>query len=327
VRREPRLSERVSRCAGAALALLALLLPLACGNGSAVQTEVGTSDVAFATSSAASGAPRQLATTIWYPALGGTGTAEGEVSRDAKVAPGSFPLVVFSHGTCGRPDEATYLTTALARAGFIVAAAATPGYTEDDYPGCSSPAAGADAFLNAVSDIEAVIGGMIGEASDSSSPFAGHLVQDRVAVTGVSFGGFAALLAAQQDAHLGAALALVPANSAFLGMGGGVPTMVIGSERDQIAGFAQAQLAYDKLAGPRALLELLGANHLSAIDRCSSPVLGDSCVPSDISQDEAHRLILHYAIPFLEGSLLRGESGAQPLAAPIDGVDVVASDL
>ena len=69
------------------------------------------------------------------------------------------------------------------------------------------------------------------------------------------------------------------------------------------------------------MLELLNANHLSAIDSCVSPAFGDSCVATDITQDQAHRLILSYALPFLERFL--GGSASQ--AVPGEGSGVVLS--
>jgi predicted dienelactone hydrolase len=308
----------------AALALLAVVL--GCGDASHHVDPVGVTERTFETRSVSSGATRELATTIWYPAVRQTETGDTEVVRDAVARQGMFPLVLYLHGTCGSPTEATYLTTALARAGVIVAAPATPGYTDDDYPACSTPAAGVEAFVNAVPDIVVTIDAMLAEASDAASPFAQRIDPDRIAVSGVSFGAFAALLAAQREPRVSAVLALVPANAAFLGETPiSVPAMIVGAEHDQIAGFAQAELAYGRLAGPRILLELLDANHLSAIDSCVSPAFGNSCVSSDIPQDEAHRLILTYALPFIERFVLR--DGSTSLPGPLADVVLSESDL
>ena len=43
-----------------------------------------------------------------------TGTAEALGLRDATVRKGRWPLVIYSHGTCGTPAEASYLTKAIA---------------------------------------------------------------------------------------------------------------------------------------------------------------------------------------------------------------------
>ena len=91
---------------------------------------VGTTTRTLVTTSV-TGTPRTLDTIVWYPAVPRTGTPETLGLRDAKVRRGRFPLVVFMHGTCGRPDEATYLTKALASQGFVVAAP-TSQYASDE---------------------------------------------------------------------------------------------------------------------------------------------------------------------------------------------------
>jgi predicted dienelactone hydrolase len=85
----------------------------------------------------------------------------------------------------------------------------------------------------------------------------------------------------------------------------GVPTMVIGSEHDAVVGYHESEVAYAKLAGPRYLVELLAANHLSVVDDCDRRARNANlCVPTDISQEDAHRLVLNYAVPFFRRYLL-----------------------
>jgi predicted dienelactone hydrolase len=301
--------------------LLALLLALAAlaGARTASAFPVGTTSRSFATTSV-TGTPRTLATVLWYPAIPRTGTPGALGLSDATVRRGRFPLVVFAHGTCGRPSEASYLTKALAAAGFVVAAPAHPGLTAADAPGCLSLGATIDAGLNAVPDVRVVIDAMLAEGDDPSSPFANRLRPDAIGMAGLSFGGYATLLAAQAEPRLRAALALVPGGTSLLQPGDIViPTMVIGSERDQVVGFAESQRAYQRLAGPRFLVELLGGDHLSVVDDCS-PL----CVPGDISQDDAHRLVLHYALPFLRRYLAGKPVPSRRLVRAVAGVTVEA---
>jgi predicted dienelactone hydrolase len=290
---------------GASLALVVGLAVLGAARVAAGAFAVGTTTRTFTTTSA-TGTPRILPTIVWYPAVRRTGTPDALGLRDATVRRGRFPLVVFMHGTCGRPDEATYLTKALASQGFVVAAPAHPGLTADDLPGCLSLGALLEAGANALPDVRVVIDAVLAEASDPSSRFARRLRPAAMGMAGLSFGGWATLLGAQEEPRVGAALALVPGGTALLPPGDiAVPTMVIGSERDQVVGFAESEKAYQRLAGPRFLVELLGGNHLSVVDSCSN-----LCVPGDISQDDAHRLVLHYAIPFL-----RRYVAGQPVAS------------
>jgi predicted dienelactone hydrolase len=282
---------------------------------------VGVTAMTFTKTSVTTGAARPLATTIWYPAVPHTGTAETLGLRDARVRRGRFPLVVFSHGTCGRPTEASYLTMPLAALGFVVAAPAHLGDTADDLPGCLGGPDFVDSAANRVPDVRFVLDSMLGLAADRSSPFARRLRTDALGVSGLSFGGYTTLLAAQQEPRFTAALAMVPGGTVFLQKNDiTIPAMVIGAEHDQVVGFMESENAYARLAGPRFLVELLRANHLSVVDDCTP-----FCVASDITQDAAHALVLHYALPFVARYLAHhGHGHARVLTRQIDGVVLTA---
>ena len=109
----------------------ALLVALA-GRVAGAAPPVGVSTIVFDTTDVRTHAPRSLATVVWYPALPHTGSTDPLGLRDARVRHGRHPLVLFLHGACGRPTEATFFTSALARAGFVVAAPPHPGLTADD---------------------------------------------------------------------------------------------------------------------------------------------------------------------------------------------------
>jgi dienelactone hydrolase len=292
---------------------MALAPALARGASSPGRFAVGVTSLTFTKSSVSTGAPRPLDTVIWYPAVDGTGTAEALGLRDADAYARSFPLIVYSHGACGRPVEASYLTMAMASRGFVVAAPPHPGDTADDLPGCLTAAETADSYLNRVPDVRFVIDSMLAEAGTPSSRFADRLRPDAIGIAGVSFGGFTTLLAAQQEPRLRTALALVPGGTTVLQANDiTIPTMVIGGERDAVVGFAESEHAYERLAGPRFLVELLAANHLAVVDNC-----GPLCSPDDIPQALAHRLVIHFALPFLRYYLaqghLRGPAPVRPV--------------
>jgi hypothetical protein len=48
------------------------------------------------------------------------------------------------------------------------------------------------------------------------------------------------------------------------------------------------------------------------------------CVPGDISQDDAHRLVLHYALPFERRYLARRTVASRRLTRAVPGVTVEA---
>lgn len=298
------------------VALLTLLLAAQGHAHAAGRFAVGVTTLTFTKASVTTGAPRPMPTVVWYPAVPRSGIPETLGRRDAAVRRGRFPLILFSHGSCGRPTAASYLTTALARQGFVVAALPHPGNTADD-PGCV--AAFIDSFVNRVPDIRFVLDAMLAQADDPSSRFHRRLRTDAIGVSGLSFGGFTALLAAQREPRLVAALALVPGGAVALDRGGiSVPTLVIGSEGDIITPFPESEAVYGLVTGPRFLVELLGGNHLSVVDDCGGVLCGD------IPQDDAHRLVLRYALPFMR-RYLRNERGAgRKLVRSVPGVMLTA---
>ena len=311
----------VSRLAAAMLAAI-----VCCAHGAAAkQLPVGVTTLTFTKTSVTTGQPRPLVTTIWYPAVKRTGTAETYGLRDAKAKRGRFPLIVFSHGTCGRPTEASYLTMALAREGAIVAAPAHIGNTTDDGVSCIRNDVFADSVVNRPPDVAFVIDSMLAEAGTRTSRFARRIDVDTIGVTGLSFGGFTTLVTAQREPRIDASLAMVPGGSAAVGTID-VPTMVIGSERDRVVFFRESEAAYAKLAGPRYLVELLAANHLSVVDACDQGLANANlCVPADISQEDAHRLVLSYAVPFFRRYLLSKKRAVlraadKAITTQIDGV-------
>jgi predicted dienelactone hydrolase len=306
----------------ALLVLLALVLP-----AGAARFPVGVTTMTFTKASATTGAPRPLDTVVWYPAERRGGTPETFGRRDAPVRHGKFPLIVFSHGTCGLPTEASYWTMALAREGFVVAAPAHIGNTANDVPGCLGGPAFIDSAVNREPDVVFVIDSMLGEDARTGSPFKRRLRRDAIGVTGLSFGGFTTLLTALLEPRIVAAVSLVTGGTAALGTRQiSIPTMVIGSERDQVVGFAESQAAYAKLVGPRFLVELLGANHLSVVDSCKNGLGGlNLCVPGDIPQEDAHALVLHYGLPFFRRYLSNKRTAGRTLTKQVDGV-ILTSD-
>jgi predicted dienelactone hydrolase len=282
------------------LLIIAAALP-ASGEAAASRYEVGVTTITFTKTSVTTNMPRPLATIIWYPAVAGTGSDDQLGRRDADVVAKRFPWIVFSHGNCGLPSEASYLTKALAARGFIVAAPPHAGNTKAD-PDCNG--AFADSAANRVPDIRFVIDSMLEENANPSSRFADRLRPEDVGISGLSFGGFTTLATAQQEPRLRAALAMVVGGSAFLGPNDiTIPTMLIGAEHDHIVGFADSLAAYERLAGPRFLIELLAADHLSVTNDCF-PL----CLPGDIPQDKAHRIIVRSATAFFRHYLAQGAS-------------------
>ncbi|WP_299919458.1 alpha/beta fold hydrolase [uncultured Roseobacter sp.] len=132
--------------------------------------------------------------TIWYPASSGGETVllgdsvffEGtEAVRDAPVSTGRFPVILLSHGAglAGRAEAMSWLATALAKQGFIVAAPTHPGNTGPD----RSAAETMKLWLRPPDLSETL------NAIEKSQAFQAHIEADRIGVVGLSMGGNTAL--------------------------------------------------------------------------------------------------------------------------------------
>jgi predicted dienelactone hydrolase len=262
---------------------------------------VGVTDLTFTKNSETTGAPRPLDTFIWYPAVAGTGSETSSGRRDATVRPGRYPLVLFSHGLCGIPQQSIFLMTALASWGFIVASPPHPGnQITDGFPACVSDLG--DSFKNRVADIRFVLDSMLAESKRPGSPFRRHLNPRRIGMSGHSFGGQTTIRVALVEPRVRAALALAPALMATVEPGTiRIPTMIQGAEVDSLAPFQQeSTAAFARLTGPRFLLEILRTGHFAFSDICAGFLFpgGGDCAPGTLTQDEAHTQVLRFGVPF-----------------------------
>lgn len=298
------------------LAMLACVV-LTAPASAASKYDVGITTITFTKNSVTTGQPRPLATLIWYPAVPGTGTDDplGIGKRDADVVAKQFPWIVFSHGNCGRPRESSYLTKALASRGFIVAAPSHTGNTADD-PNCG--AVFVDSFTNRVPDVRFILDSMLAENANPASRFADRLRAEDVGIAGLSFGGYTTMSAAQLEPRLRAALAMVTGGTDVLGPNDiTIPTMLIGADNDHIVGYADSLKAYDRLAGPRFLIKLLGADHLSVVNDCFP-------LCSELPQEAAHRIVVRSATSFFRYFLDQGHSGGRGSIRPMPRSELTA---
>lgn len=131
---------------------------------------------------------------VWYPAspggeavlLGESVFFEGtEALRNAPISTGRFPLILLSHGAglAGRAEALSWIATALAKAGFIVAAPTHPGNTGPD----RSAAETMKLWLRPPDLSETL------DAIAKSEAFQPHVNAERIGALGLSMGGSTAL--------------------------------------------------------------------------------------------------------------------------------------
>jgi dienelactone hydrolase len=262
---------------------------------------------------------------------------EIDAVADAEPAAGDgpFPLVLFSHGFLGFPEQSADLTTHVASWGFVVAA---PDHVERSLGGLLGTAAQGIARSEDVEVLQATI------VAVGSSPFGELLDVDALAVIGHSAGALAAYQLAQADDR-------VDGFVSYAGAGGApppsAPGMVMLGSADGVVPPDASRELYELLAAPKYEVEIAGAGHLVFSDVCligadgggiiaiadsiGLPIpedarrLGrDGCGPEATPVVDAFPAINHLTVAFLRRALLGlDDAGAlDPSVADRFGVDV-----
>lgn len=135
---------------------------------------------------------RPVEMVVWYPStttatpqlIADTPVFIGDLAvRDAPPAAGTYPLVVLSHGFRGNWGNQSWLASALAHKGYIVAAVNHPGTTTRD----RSPEASAQLWQRPI-DLQRAIDAVMAQTDQF-----GRVAKGQVAVVGHSLGGWTAL--------------------------------------------------------------------------------------------------------------------------------------
>ena len=193
--------------------------------------------------------------------------------RGVPVAPGRYPLVVFSHGYAGFRDQSTFLTAWLASWGFIVAA---PDHFSRDLTEVLGGSTGATAKTTDVQDLEATISLMKTQNASPTSVFHGHVDTRLIGAVGHSAGGAAVESLAATDRQVKTFIGLAGATvgafgQAKKGPGSKVPRqpgLLMSGTSDHVVPTASMIRAYGKLRSPKQLILLRGAGHLVFADLC-----------------------------------------------------------
>lgn len=306
---------------------------------------------------------RTLVTEIWYPAdtagpgydyplvdlvpeevrgeVGDLGTLPTDAVRDAKLAAGRFPLVVFSHGNAGVRMQSTYLTVALASHGYVVASADHAGNTLGDAALLERPE-GALLF-----DLEAVLTSYLERPRDVSAvidrleglDLAEAIDFDRVGVAGHSFGAVTALRVAAMDPRIDAAVSQAPA-------GYELSWFEMETDLDEVTAPVMLQAGgidrlnpddpvvdsvWSHVTAPGWYVHFPRAGHFTFSDFCKvdpeaieqatqaglGDILDDGCGPMNLPPEEAYALIDRFTIGFFNVHL-RDSSGSTRYLEPTE---------
>jgi predicted dienelactone hydrolase len=273
-------------------------------------------------------APRPLDTYIWYPTAAGAGPIDAPtnavVDAPLDASGGPYPIVLFSHGSCGYSLQSVFLMPLIAARGYIVIAPPHPGNTVFEFPDCGLPATQIASAQERPADMRFVLDEMLAENADPLSPFFETLDPSRIAMTGHSFGGLTTLLVAEQDARITVAVPMAPATGATQA-GLTIPSLMVLGEIDGRISNPNARAVYDRSAGPKAMVEIRNAGHYAFSNACfPSP---DCNPPVTLTQPEANGAVLRWVIPFLEWRLGGDDTYAAFFEAPVPpGVVVTSAD-
>jgi predicted dienelactone hydrolase len=234
---------------------------------------------------------------VWYPAVAATTAGHAQESIDlggmlspalqAKIppayrvkytvdafenapaasTPGKYPVVVFSHGFAGFPEQSVSLTTHLASWGFVVVA---PEHVEHSLGGLLGTAAsGVPKALDPA--ILAASLDLLITASNGPGVLHGLVDPDRVVAAGHSAGANAAYRFASADPRVKAWISY----SVGFGKEGGPapaaptkPGMVMLGQTDGIIPAATSRKVYAGMRAPKYLVEIPRAGHLVFSDIC-----------------------------------------------------------
>lgn len=278
--------------------------------------ETGVRDITFTKMSVVNPAEeRPLATAIWYPTTAGAGPIDpsyaGVFDAPLDNSAGPYPVVLFSHGSCGYPLQSTFLHALLASYGFIVVSPPHPGNTLAEFPSCGTPQAQVSSAQERPQDMIFVLDQMLAQNADSGSPFFGAIDPDKVAMSGHSFGGLTTYLVAGIEPRIKAAIPFAAAvlGSPVLTM----PSLTMLGQIDSTVNNTAIRNAYTRALPPKVLVEIAHAGHYAFSNGCfPSP---DCNFPTTLSQAEAHDIVLRWVLPFLKVHLV-GDPSYVPFLTP-----------
>lgn len=269
---------------------------------------------------------RVLETVVWYPTsdAGPIAGAYGAV-LDASVdgSGGPYPVVLFSHGSCGFATQSLFLTTLLATHGFVVVSPPHPGNTLSDFPNCGTPQAQVNSAAERPQDMIFVLNQILAEDLDPGSDFFGLIDETEVAMSGHSFGGLTTYLTQALEPRIVAAMPMAAAtgpNSKLT-----VPSLSFLGKIDSVVNNPGIRNAYANSTAPKMLVEIEDVGHYGFSNNCF-PNTPDCNPPVTLTQDEAHDAVLRYAVPFLQVQLKDDLAWAPLLTAPPSPTFTVESE-
>ena len=292
----------------AIVVIVGALLLAACGGSSSSKAATpapmparsGTYSVGHDTVSIPDAATGKTITAdLWYPAVDG---AQGTFARyallptayfDSKVAiedapinsAGSFPFVVYSHGSGGQSFVASFLTEDIASHGYVVLSANHDGNTAADQLLGTSVTQDVNDYIRP-NVVEAEINWALAQSSGKASAYPvlkGAIDEARIGLVGHSYGGYTVLATAGGHTGPAGTVAPDPRIKAVVGQapytrrlsdaelaGIKIPVMLMVGTKDITTPLElDSQRPFDLITGPPVVLAVMtDAAHQSYTDVC-----------------------------------------------------------
>ena len=194
-------------------------------------------------------------------------TANAYSGAPAAPATGGYPVVIFSHGFAGYPEQSLDITTHLASWGFVVAA---PDHVERSLDGLLGTAAKGVPKLTDLAVLQATLD-LVVERSNATGLLHGLANADEVVAAGHSAGAGAAYSFASADPRV---KAWISYSVGFGGQGGPAPSaptkpgMVMLGTTDGVIPAASSVAVFNGMQSPKYLVKIARAGHLVFSDIC-----------------------------------------------------------
>lgn len=198
------------------------------------------------------------------PAGAGVTYPSGGV-RGVPVRSGRYPLVLFSHGYAGFRDQSSFLTSALASWGFVVAA---PDHHSRDLTKVLGGPAGT---TTDVEDLQATITLVKKAAAKKKGWLHRHVDLTRIGAVGHSAGGRAIEELAATDKRVDTFVGLAGASAGALdeaAVAPDKPGLLMAGSIDGIVSIDRMEAAYAAMRAPKRLVVVENAGHLVFSDLC-----------------------------------------------------------
>jgi dienelactone hydrolase len=236
-----------------------------------------------------------------------------EAVRDARVRPGRYPLIVFSHGNGGTRYQNTFWCDHLASHGYLIVSADHTGNARQTVLDGKVIPYQRDQRANSnedrVGDVRFLLDQMLRWNRGADSRFAARIDPEAVAAAGMSFGGLTTVRVVDADPRFKAAIPMAAVYWIYSNVT--TPTLAMLGTRDHTIGPKGNEIIrayWEKQQGPAFLLELPGGGHYSFTDMFQiNPQFGDGVGVEFTSREDTYRIINAYSTAFC-GVYLKGDN-------------------